>query len=122
MAKRIKSKADIWNVFSKTKDAGRKKEPVRIQSISVPHRNLERHRASDGQKSQKKIGSNTRDMQKTATPKIGAFPRCSGCNYQISEQQFLSKQPDHIKIKNSDDFRSIASKVTCSQCGLKGEA
>ena len=27
MAKRNKSKADIWNVFSKTKDAGRKKEP-----------------------------------------------------------------------------------------------
>ena len=60
--------------------------------------------------------------QKNSRTKEGAFLRCSGCNYEISEQQFLSKLPDHIKMKNLNDFRSIASKVTCSQCGLKGEA
>ena len=108
--------------LAKPRTPAEKRNKVRTPSISAHLKSLGQHRASDGQKSQKKIGSNTRDMQKTATPKIGAFPRCSGCNYQISEQQFLSKQPDHIKIKNSDDFRSIASKVTCSQCGLKGEA
>ena len=123
MAKRIKSKADIWNVFSKTKDAGRKKEPG---AYTKHFRTPQKFGAASGVRRPEITEEDRlkyeRTAKKTATPKNGAFLRCSGCNYEISEQQFLSKLPDHIKIKNLNDFRSIVSKVTCSQCGLKGEA
>ena len=123
MAKRNKSKADIWNVFSKTTDAGRKKEPG---AYTKHFRTPQKFGAASGVRRPEITEEDRlkyeRNLKKTATPKSGAFLRCSGCDYEISEQQFLSKLPDHIKIKNLNDFRSIASKVTCSQCGLKGEA
>ena len=108
MAKRNKSKADIWNVFSKTKDAGQKKEPG---AYTKHFRTPQKFGAASGVRSQKNSHTNKWSVL-----------RFSDCDYEISEQQFLSKLPDHIKIKNLNDFRSIASKVTCSQCGLKGEA
>lgn len=123
VAKRIKSKADIWNVFSKTTDAGRKKEPG---AYTKHFRTPQKFGAASGVRrpgiTEEDRLKYERNLKKTATPKSGAFLRCSGCDYEISEQQFLSKLPDHIKIENLNDFRSIASKVTCSQCGLKGEA
>ena len=123
MAKRNKSKADIWNVLSKTKDVGRKKEPG---AYTKHFRTPQKFGAASGVR-QPEITEEDRlkyerKAKKTTTPENGVFLRCSGCNYEISEQQFLSKLLDHIKIKNLIDFRSIASKVTCSQCGLKGEA
>ena len=123
MAKRNKSKADIWNVFSKTKDAGRKKEPG---AYTKHFRTPQKFGAASGVRRPEITDEDRlkyeRNARPTTTPKSGAFLCCSGCDYEISEQQFLSKLPDHIKIKNLNDFRSIASRVTCSQCGLKGEA
>ena len=123
MAKRNKSKANIWNIFSKTNDAGQKKEAgAYIKHFRTPQKFGAASSVRRPAITEEDRLKYERKARKTATPKSGAFLRCSGCNYEISEQQFLSKIPDHIKIKNLDDFCSIASKVTCSQCGLKGEA
>ena len=123
MAKRNKSKANLWNVNSKPTDAGRKKE----RGAYTKHfRTPQKFGATSGVRRPEITEEDRlkyeRNARTTATPKSGAFLRCTGCDHEISEQQFLSTLPDHIKIKNLNDFRSIASKVTCSQCGLKREA
>ena len=123
MAKRNKSQADIWNIFSKTNDASRKKE---LGAYTKHFRTPQKFGAASGVRRPEITKEDRLKYERSAknitTPTSGAFLRCANCGHEIAEQQFLSKLPDHIKIENLYNFRSIASKVTCSQCGLKGEA
>ena len=94
------------------------RRPVITEQEQIKYERLA-PRAETSTNVRKKSSLSVRPPQ--SPPAVGPFLRCE-CGHEVSEVEFIGGLPKNIDISSLNEFRSIAGKVTCRECKVKGRA